>query len=138
MEVSVSGDFYWEARLDQVIHTLSGPEYQQYFDERDYGDGLNRIGVMLVCQEPEFNLKRRIRLTKKDKILTMDIMLGLPEMKVADAQLRRHIVAERLLKEVPEVVSKYEIDNFDSTRFIDDFKSWVGKTGWVPDGPDGY
>ena len=80
--------------------------------------------VVLVCQDSELNLKRRIRLSKKEKKLYLDIMLDLDEMRQADQQVRKKYVAERLADEVPDVLRKYSISDFDKVRFIEDFKSW--------------
>ena len=52
-------------------------------------------------------------------------MLDLEEMRQADQQIRKKIVAERLADEVPDVLRKYSISDFDKVRFIEDFKSWL-------------
>jgi hypothetical protein len=123
MRLNLLGDIDWESKVDQVLASLSDSDYRSYFQERDYGAGLVGVTVVLMCQDPALNLKRRIRLSKKEKKLYMDIMLDLAEMKAAaDLATRRRIVFERLLKEVPEVVSKYSISDFDAVRFIDDFR----------------
>ena len=51
-------------------------------------------------------------------------MLDLDEMRQADQQVRKKYVAERLADEVPDVLRKYSISDFDKVRFIEDFKSW--------------
>jgi hypothetical protein len=105
--------------------------YRSFFEEREYGGGLFKIVILLMCQESELNLKRRIRLSKKDKILYMDIMLDLPTMKSADMLTRQRIVAEKLMTEVPEVINKYKFPDFDAPRFISDLKEWINATGWL-------
>ena len=61
----------------------------------------------------------------------MDVMLDLPEMKNADPQMRKRRIAERVLVDVPQVLSKYEIDDFDFKRFISDLHTWIETTGWI-------
>lgn len=133
MRFNILSDSNWEASLEQALDPLSDLGYRQYFEEQDYGAGLAGITVVMMCRDPELNFKQRIRLSKKEKKLYMDIMLDLPEMMAASPDLRKQIVAERLLKEVPVIVAKYKskIDNFDSIKFISDFEQWIQKTGWV-------
>lgn len=78
-----------------------------------------------MCRNPELNFKRRLRLSKSDETLYMDIMLDLAQMRDADHDVRRQIVFERLLKEVPAVVRKYSIKDFDDARFAEDLKAWL-------------
>ena len=128
MRFNILGDFDWEARVDQVLDSLSKSGYRSYFEQRDYGPGLAGITVVLMCQAPELNLRRRVQLSKKEKKLYMDIMLDLAEMKRVDRSRRKTLVTERLIREVPEVLSKYKISDFDSARFIEDFRLKFSET----------
>ncbi len=130
MRFNVLTDSDWESRVDQVLNEMSDLGYRRYFEERNYGPGLVAVTVVLMCQEPELNLKRRVRLAKKEKKLYLDVMLDLPQMKAADNAMRKRIVTERLSKEVPEVVSQYKISDFDAAGFISDLKAWIASTGW--------
>jgi len=60
----------------------------------------------------------------------MDIMLDLDEMKSATPETRRRIIVQRLAKEVAEVVSKYDIVDFNRERFLDELKTWLDGLGW--------
>lgn len=122
MRFNISGDFDWESKIDQVLKAFSDDNYHSYFQERDYGTGLIGITVVFLCHDPALNLKRRIRLSKKEKKLYVDIMLDLPEMKSVDFTKKKMIISELLLKEIPEVISKYKIDDFDLQRFVEDFQ----------------
>lgn len=81
--------------------------------------------MILVCHDPALALKRRVRLSKKERKLYFDILLDLPEMKNSDQASRKKMVAEKLLKETSEILKKYNIGNFDQTRFIADFQEWI-------------
>ncbi|MCH8622564.1 hypothetical protein [Undibacterium sp. TS12] len=122
MRLNILGDFDWESKIDQVLKAFSDDNYHAYFQERDYGIGLIGITIVLMCQDPALNLKRRIRLSKKEKKLYVDIMLDLPEMKSVDFIKKKMIISELLLKEIPEVISKYKIDDFDLQQFVEDFQ----------------
>jgi hypothetical protein len=131
MRFNILSDIDWESRVDKTLDVLTKLGYRDYFDQKNYGEGLAGVVVGFICQDPELNLKRRIRLAKKEKMIFMDIMLDLPTMKAANPELRQRIVAERLIKEVPEVVLKYKINDFDSKQFIADLQQWISETGWL-------
>ncbi|MFZ6736049.1 hypothetical protein ACO0LG_29285 [Undibacterium sp. Ji42W] len=122
MRLNILGDFDWESNIDQVLKAFSDDNYHSYLQERDYGTGLIGITVVFMCQDPNLNLKRRIRLSKKEKKLYVDIMLDLAQMKSVDLAKKKMIISELLLKQIPEVISKYKIDDFDLQRFIEDFQ----------------
>ena len=131
MRFNILSDTHWESKVDQVLDELSGSGYRRNFEEKDYGPGMVGLTVVFMCQNPELNLKRRVKFAKKEKKLYLDIMLDLHNMRAANPELRKKIVAERLLNEVPPIISKYKIDQFDSPRFISDFKEWILRTGWI-------
>jgi hypothetical protein len=131
MRFNILSDSDWEARLEGALHALSDLGYRNYFMDKDYGDGLLGVTVVFMCQDPDLSLKRRVRHSKKEKKIYMDIMLDLPEMKAATPEARKRLVVERLLSEVPEVVLKYKIKDFDTAHFIADFQEWMSATGWA-------
>ena len=55
----------------------------------------------------------------------MDIMLDLDELRPLDHSKRRRLIAARILEEVPAVLTKYAIADFDQTRFIEDLRAWI-------------
>jgi hypothetical protein len=122
MRVNILGDIYWESKVDKVLDALSDINYWTYFQEREYGEELVGLTIVLMCQEPALDLKQRIRLSKKEKKLYLDIMLDLPEMKRSDQTTRNRIVQKKLLAEVPVIVRKYKLREFDTERFIEDFQ----------------
>lgn len=130
MRFNILSDIDWESKVDQPLAALSKLGYFEFFGERNYGDGLHGITVIFMCQDPNLNLKRRLRLSKKEKKLYMDIMLDLPTMKEADSTQRQKIIADRLAVEVPEVLAKYKIDDFDKVRFDTDLNDWITSIGW--------
>jgi hypothetical protein len=120
----ITSDANEESGVGQVVDSTSGPT-EDHFKNKNYGTGLSGIGVVLMCRDPRFNFKRRIRLAKKDKRLYMDIMLDLDQMKYNSPQARREIILQRIAKEVPEVLAKYQLTNFDRERFVFDLHTWL-------------
>ena len=130
MRLFISGDSWWEARLGPALGDLVDLKYRQYFEERDYGTGLSGITVIFMCHQPEYLFKRRLRFSRKDKVVSMDIMLDLAVMQPASPAERKREIAQRLFDEVPVVMSKYKIDDFKTEAFIGDFRAWIDGIGW--------
>lgn len=131
MRLNILSDANWESRVDLVLNALSDFNYRSYFQERDYGTGLIGVTVVFMCRDPALNFKQRIRLSKKEKKLYIDLMLDLSEMTSADQTTRQRLVAGQLLKEVPEIISRYKIEDFDRSRFLADFQAWIIGTEWL-------
>jgi len=112
-----------ESGVGEVVDELSGPT-RKHFVPRDYGSGLPRLGVVLMCRDPALNFNRRVRFSKKDQTLYMDVMLHLPEMIPLPHEERRGIIIDRLEQEIPEILNKYDFDNFDRSRFNSDLHEW--------------
>lgn len=124
MGLVISCDANAESGVGKVVEQISGAT-EVYFKAKYYGTGLLAVCVVLMCRNPELNFKRRIRFSKKEKILYMDIMLDLAQMRMAEHQSRRRLIIERLADEVPAVLRKYSLADFDEARFIEDFKNWL-------------
>ncbi|ATQ78264.1 hypothetical protein CR152_29965 [Massilia violaceinigra] len=121
MRLNIVSDANWESRVDLVLNWLSSTSYRQFFSDQDYGDGLCGVSVVLICRDPILKFKRRIRLSKKEKKLYMDIMLPLEGFVNAEAVSRKTMVIDSLLVEVPKIVGEYSIPAFSAERFLVDF-----------------
>ncbi|MES2018948.1 MAG: hypothetical protein V4484_20845 [Pseudomonadota bacterium] len=123
MRLNILSDSEWESGIGQVVVWLSKTEYFREFQERNYGSGLVAVAVNLICQNPIFLFERRIRYSKKEKKIYLDIMLNLSDFVNVSFDERRRIVLNALLKEVPEVIGKYSIESFDVKTFLADFNN---------------
>jgi hypothetical protein len=124
MRFNILSDADWEARVDFVLDHFSGLGYRSFFEEKDYGPGVAGMTVVCMCQDPGLDLKRRVRFSKKEKKLYMDVMLNLDEMKAASPDQRKKILVREILEGVPVIVNKYDLPGFDSMQFLADFDSW--------------
>jgi hypothetical protein len=116
------------------LNELSGTGYHSLFEEREYGEGLHGIVVGFICRDPKLNFKRRVRFAKKEKMLYMDIMLDLDQMRKINHDARKRIVVERLADEVPSTLRKYSFPDFDEARFVADLKWCLNDIGGRTDG----
>ena len=124
MRLIISGDINESSGLVKVITDLSGSTERRFLD-KNYGAGIASIVIILMCHEPSLVLKRRIRFTKKDKMLGFDMMLDFNEMKRLDHAARKQRVVELILADAPIILDKYSIPDFDKVRFMEDFTSWL-------------
>jgi hypothetical protein len=124
MHFRITADTNQESGVGEVVDGLSGPT-RQHFVPRDYGSGLPRLCVVLMCRDPHLDFKRRVRFSKKDQTLYMDVMLHLPDMIPLTHGERRRVVMQRLEQEVSEALTKYEFKNFDRPRFENDLRDWL-------------
>ncbi|MDB4904018.1 MAG: hypothetical protein JWQ63_3299 [Mucilaginibacter sp.] len=76
MRVFITCDANWEAKIDKVLNILSETGYKAVFERRDYGTTIDGIGIVLMCRDPSLKFKQRIRYSRKDRTIYMDIMLN--------------------------------------------------------------
>ena len=124
MHLRITGDISFASGVGEVIEGLSGP-MREHFATRDYGGGLRGIVVCLMCRGQDLKFKRRIRLSKKERFLYMDVMLDLDEMRSLTKQSRFEIVVRRLKTEIPAIFNKYKIPDFDDRRLQSDLCGWL-------------
>ena len=131
MKMFITGDIFWESKVDKVLGDLERLDYRSFFEDKDYGESVAEIGLILMCQRASLNLKQRIRFSKQKKDLSMDIMLDLEQMMQLDHESRRKIIAAKIVAEVPLVLKKYKFKDFDLPRFSQDLSDWFKQRGWL-------
>lgn len=127
MELFITSDSFWEAKVDKVLDRLYDTRYGDFFYQQDYGSSLASVAVVLMCQDPNLKLKQRVRLSKKEKTLYLDVMLDLKHFLTIDQQERERIVVEKLISEVPQVIAKYRLEDFNLVKFERDLRNWMSK-----------
>jgi hypothetical protein len=117
MRFFITCDANWDARIDKVISTINKTGYEVLFEKRDYGKSLEGVAVILMCRDPSLNFKQRIRYSKKEKDIYIDIMLDFFQFVRIEQVEREKIVAEKLIAEIPPIIAKYKLENFNLTKF---------------------
>jgi hypothetical protein len=114
MNVNILADFNWESKLDHVMRVV---------DLRgiagDFGTGLQKILICLMCRDPELEFKQRARHTRADAMLAIDVMLDLPFFISATHVQRRAKVAEQIGIQMRAVFVKKRIKDFDADAFLE-------------------
>jgi len=121
------------AGLYSFLNVLRGNGFGDHFMERQYNDLGTDIGVVLMCRQPYHRFKQRIRLSKKDNTLYIDLMLELDEMAPMPPTEKISFIARKMLVELPPIISKYRNLDFDVLRFSRDLREWFEHQGVVLD-----
>jgi len=131
MRFRIVSDSNVEAGLSEISDGLFEGGFRNYFGEKSYDNSGLALGVVLMCRDPELDFKRRVRFSKQDNTLYVDVMLDLQQMSLADAAKRRRLVAEKLTAEIPKIIAKYKFKDFDLSTFSSDLQKWFEENGWV-------
>lgn len=132
MRFDIISDTNYEAKIDQVTDTFPARELEDWLHFKNYGSDLVDIGIVLMCRNPEYNFKQRIRMDRKDKILYIDLMLNYYYFTSNITQEDRiNAVAKKIIEEVPPIVKKYKFKDFDTDLFISDLKMYFIEIGWI-------
>jgi len=127
MRFLITCDSDWEAKIDKVLDALYDTGCKEFFDKQNYGSSLDCVAVVLMCQNPALNLRRRIRQSKKEKTIYLDIMLDLNQFLRINQKERNRIVAEKLVAEVPPIIAKYKLGDFNLSMFKSHLSKWMTK-----------
>lgn len=122
MEISIVLDYYWESRLNKVADKfrLSTFDYIDYFKSKNYGSNVSAIIIGLICRWE--NPKPRIRFSKKEKALYMDIVFDLDQFIPMSLEEKMPIVSQRMLEDIPNIIAKYKFKDFDLDTFRNDLE----------------
>lgn len=131
MRFNILSDADWDSKIDKVLDTFSDFGYRRLFEEKNYGDSLYGITVVFMCRNTEYNFKQRIKYSKKEKKIYLDIMLDLNQFKQIEQREKERIVAQKLISEIPPIISKYKFTDFDLPSFEADLKKMLIKIKWI-------
>lgn len=130
MKFGITCDANIESGVSEVIYGMN-KAFDEYFGDRFYDDSGIGLFIVLMCRDPQWNFKQRIRFVKKRNTLYVDIMLDLDEMRRSDLSARKRIVGEKIVNEVPQIAAKYKFKGFDLRRFTRDLREWFEQNGWI-------
>jgi hypothetical protein len=116
MNLNILCDANWESKIDHALKVLD----TGVMNERDYGDGLVKLVVILNCRDPALEHKQRIRFSRKEKILYIDVMLELETFIRATHVSRRRRISEALLQQLGSAMKTRKIANFNVEEFMQD------------------
>lgn len=86
---------------------------------------MSLIGVVCMCRDPGLDFKQRVRHSRKDRSLYMDVMLDYDRMTTLDCSVRLALVLQCLEREIRRTLGKYEFEDFDKESFISDLAEFL-------------
>lgn len=131
MRFFTTADSNSEAKIYEVLYALDDDGFENDFEPRFYDDSGTEIAIILVCRDPARNFKQRIRFLKKENCLYVDIMLDLETMCRSNLVIKKRIVGEKMVSELPQIIAKYKFKDFDLPRFSSDLREWFEQNGWI-------
>ncbi|MGE8531655.1 MAG: hypothetical protein ACN6N1_12255 [Acinetobacter guillouiae] len=105
--------------------------FNKYITSESYGSDLNGIVIILMCRKPEIVFKKRLRLSKKEKVLYMDIMLDYDLFNNMAFEQRITQICKTLLVELSQVLKKYKFQDFKSNELIKKSENWFVNYGFI-------
>lgn len=123
MNFFITYDVAWETKIDQVLYTLQEARYDKFFLGRNYGESLIGVNIVLMCRNPLLNFKRRIRYSKKEKEIYIDIMLDYGKLINIGLDEKVRIVKSEIIQDIPRIVARYKFTDFDILKFEIDLKA---------------
>jgi hypothetical protein len=130
MRFFITSDANSDSGLVEALYGIN-KDFKDYFSDRFYDNSGIEFAVVLICRDPRLDFKQRIRFVRKENCLYMDIMLDLDAMIRADPITRKRIIGEKMADEIPQIISKRKVKNFDLKRFSTDLKSWFEQHDWI-------
>ncbi|MBT1697133.1 hypothetical protein KK083_09620 [Fulvivirgaceae bacterium PWU4] len=127
MRLFITSDANYESKIDTAFDGIYNDEVKELFAVKNYGGSLETISIILTCRDPLLNFKQRIRYSKKEKTLYMDIMFDLEEVVRLSHEDKKKLLAKKLSGEVPEILSRYKYEDFNVKEFLNDFMRWIKK-----------
>ncbi|HIE4003932.1 hypothetical protein [Stenotrophomonas sp. NRRL B-14846] len=123
MKLDFTADYDWQSRIDRILYYYV--DNASEFDARSYGDEVTSVALLLLCQDPELNLSRRVQFRRKKAEFYTDVMLDLPTIVPLSMKEKMRYVSRELLEQLSEQLNKVKFKDFDKIRFIGDLEIWL-------------
>lgn len=120
MRVTISSDINWESKVDHAMKVI---ELRPYFEDREYGQGLAALVLVLNCRDPELGHKARTRHAKATNTLYIDVMLDLAYFVQATHVTRRAEIFLQVKKQLRQTLEKLNLPQFQHELFLSDLEA---------------
>jgi len=130
MKFKITADYTIESKIELITNELYSMHLSKSFEAKNYGTGMNFIGLVLMCQQSEINLKQRINYSKKESRIFIDIMLNYEYvLKLSFEELKTYVVRQ-VIKTLHEVFENKKIKEFNYNQFLADLQNWFITNKW--------
>lgn len=131
MNLGITSDSFVTTMTGSAVDAVRSHGYETALCTGDYGHGLAKIFIVATCRSADdaTRFKRRIRLDHKRLTLYVDVFLDYHLMVQGPDERRIDHLVRKLYNEIPPIVEKYKLKNFDTQRFVTDFRAFLAGTG---------
>jgi hypothetical protein len=134
VRVFVTSDSVAGTGVGEVSGAVS-KQIELEFKPKTFGPGLGGVAIILMCRDPAYGFKQRVRHAKAERILYLDVMLDWDDMLCAGPR-RQMAVLDAMKRTVREVFARRKISDFDVPGFLGDFDAICDRLGRRPQGPN--
>ncbi len=102
-----------------------------FFETRDYGNGIQRYVIGIICMSPEFDTfynKNRKKYSRTKRLLEYDIRLNYARFEKATQKGIERMFAQMLINSLG-IIEELKIQNFDTNRFREDLIRFFQEKG---------
>lgn len=127
----LTADSNIETGVGRALDSINSNLFEKFIRNQDYGASLKRLSIIFMCRSSHLEFKQRIRHSKKEQVLYMDIMLDYHKFVVMTHEQRVTALCEKLLQEMPPIVRKYKFDDFDLDKLESNLTTWFVEHGFI-------
>ena len=84
----LTADSNIETGVGDASMIIAPNDFYKFMEGQEYGEGIKHLAIFYICRDPELKFKQRIRYTKKDQALCIDIMLDYNQFIAMSMQQR--------------------------------------------------
>ena len=84
-----------------------------------------------MCCDPDIIFKRKLRFSKKEKVLYMDIILNHDQFSVMSHEQRISEICKILLEKIPFIFKKYKFNDFNSSKLMKNLEDWFLNNNFI-------
>lgn len=112
--------------LEKIYPLQEGIENE--FKEKVYGSSIRDVTILLICRSYDF--KQRKKYKKEAKRFEYEILLDFFLIKNVEIEEKKKLICYQMIKVTEETFSKYKLEDFDKTTFLNDFMQIVNSLDW--------
>jgi len=129
-EFFITSDINWETKVDKALDQIN--DIDEFFAQKNYGEDLLGITIIMMCRSPKLKFKQRKRYSKTEKKLYLDIMLDYNQMvNTQNDKDKAKILVQHLNLELPPVLDKYKFEDFNTAEFETDLQLYFKSKGFL-------
>ena len=129
----LTADSNIETGVGDASVIIASNDFYKFMEVQEYGEDIKHLAILFICRDPELKFKQRIRYTKKDQALCIDLMLDYNQFVEMSMQQRISTMCEKVLEEIPSIVKKYKFSDFDLDKLINNFSYWFDEHDFIID-----